>query len=68
MESLLELFVHVDDFCQAFLPNLSNIFSAAGLSSNTEFMASITFPKHSGGVGSNLPRTFQVFRPDLASG
>ena len=36
MESLLELFVHVDDFCQAFLPNLEHTYSAVELSSGIE--------------------------------
>jgi transposase len=30
MESLLELFVHVDDFCQAFLPNLERHLLSSG--------------------------------------
>jgi hypothetical protein len=30
MESLLELFVHVDDFCQAFLPNLEQHLLSSG--------------------------------------
>jgi hypothetical protein len=30
MESLLELFVHVDDFCQAFLPNLEQYLLNSG--------------------------------------
>jgi transposase len=30
MESLLELFVHVDDFCQAFLPNLEQYLLDSG--------------------------------------
>ena len=30
MESLLELFVHVDDFCQAFLPNLEQYLLSSG--------------------------------------
>jgi transposase len=30
MESLLELFVHVDDFCQAFLPNLEQYLLTSG--------------------------------------
>ena len=30
MESLLELFVHVDDFCQTFLPNLEHHLLSSG--------------------------------------
>ena len=30
MESLLELFVHVDDFCRSFLPNLEQHLLASG--------------------------------------
>jgi transposase len=30
MESMLELFVHVDDFCQAFLPNLEQHLLSSG--------------------------------------
>jgi transposase len=30
MESLLELFVHVDDFCKAFLPNLEQFLLSSG--------------------------------------
>jgi transposase len=30
MESLLELFVHVDDFCQGFLPNLEQYLLSSG--------------------------------------
>jgi hypothetical protein len=30
MESLLELFVHVDDFCQPFLPQLEQHLLSSG--------------------------------------